>query len=709
MRQPAATQHTSTAAQQGGGQLNHYAWLSLLRAFGVVLVLVFHFFPWLMPGGFIGVDVFFVFSGYLITSLLVKEFRKQGKVKLISFYKRRFRRLFPALLAMVLLTIPLTLTIPEDFRADIARQAAAALSWTTNFYEIAGGHSYADALLPHLFVHTWTLSIEMQYYLVWGLLLTILLPLFISTSSDGRRSIVRSRKVVALLAAVFALASYIVMQVMLVGAEDPSAAYYSTLSHAFPLLIGSVIGALAGFGRSGLVKRFERLNRIVAIGVVALSLIVITALALFLPFDNRLVYSVGLLLTSLLVGLIILVGRGAQTALHQIPEPKILQYLADRSYSIYLFHWPIMIMVLEWSRMLFGQVQVGPSALYVGTAVVGLVCTFIVSHLAYQFIEKPFSSKRSSESKTAEVAPDKQETKETQTARRFRVPEIAAEGKTSVEAPIRVARAADASTAPFAKVGAAQTKATGTRHRAAARTASPLGLRVNFIVVAVIAVGLLAASAYALASSNNKTSIELDYQVGLLELDRHQMENAHEVLVRTGLGGSMNGEPGLLVKPGTVTVIGDSVTIYPAEGITANTGAFVDAEVSRAMVNGIGIVDNYQASKMLGEFVVIALATNAHADSFESAIAICERLEPGHRLIFVTAHGTPSMADLSAALRTLPDTYPFVTIADWDAAISGQDYLLAADGYHLGGQEAIDIYVNVVLNAIEEAKNKPTS
>ncbi len=117
--------------------LTHYAWLSLLRAYGVLLVLVYHFFPWLMPGGFIGVDVFLVFSGYLITSLLISEFKKQGRVDLLAFYKRRFRRLFPALAALLLLVLPLTLTIPEDFRAGIAQQVAGVLSWTTNFYEIA--------------------------------------------------------------------------------------------------------------------------------------------------------------------------------------------------------------------------------------------------------------------------------------------------------------------------------------------------------------------------------------------------------------------------------------------------------------------------------------------------------------------------------------------------------------------------------------------
>lgn len=683
MSQQEATHRPPSGRQQGEGQITRYAWLSLLRAYGVVLVLLFHFFPWIMPGGFIGVDVFFVFSGYLITSLLVKEFRKQGKVSLVAFYKRRFRRLFPALFVMLVITLALSLTIPADFRADIARQTAAALSWTTNFYEIAGGQSYADALLPHLFVHTWTLSIEMQYYLVWGLLLTIVLPFFISTSSDGRRSIVRSRKIVALIAGVLALVSYIVMQVMLIGAEDPSAAYYSTFSHAFPILIGSAIGALAGFGRSGLVRRFERLDQRLGIVITIVSLLAITALAFFLPFDNRLVYSVGLLLTSLLVGLIILVGRGAQKTLQHLPEPQILQYLADRSYSIYLFHWPMMIIVLEWARALFGPVQVGLNPLYILAAVLGLALTFVASHLSYKFIEKPFGS--SAQKRKPEPVDDSLSVTNPLPAVSER--EIAS-AKTGSFSSIRREPERDDT----------QVKLTPARVRKR---------RIALVVVAVVA--LLSTSSIAVASAPNKTTIESDYQVGLLELDRHQLESSHEILVRTGMGGSMDGEPGPIVKPGTVTVIGDSVTIYPAEEITALTGAQVDAEVSRAMVNGIRILEEYQANRMLGETVVIALATNAHADSFESAVSLCDMLAPGHRLIFVTGYGNESMDELANDLRSLPDTYSFVTIADWNEAVAEHDDLLAADGYHLAGQEAIDLYVSVVVEAIEEAKDKPTS
>ncbi|MCL2807259.1 MAG: acyltransferase [Coriobacteriia bacterium] len=661
MTQQERAPHLEKERRVGRRPLTHYTWLSLLRAYGVILVLVYHFFPWLMPGGFIGVDVFLVFSGYLITSLLISEFKNKGKVRLLAFYKRRFRRLFPALVLLLLVVLPLTLTIPEDFRADMARQVAAVLSWTTNLYEIATGGSYANTLLPHLFVHTWTLSVEMHYYLIWGLFLTFALPYFAATTPDGRKTIASSRRAIALLAIAMALVSYVIMQLLLIGADDPSVAYYSTISRSFPILIGSALGAFAGFGRTRLVVFFEKLKPALAVALAALSLLGIALLAVFLPFENILVYRMGILLTALLVGVVILVGRGAQDRLQRWKEPKVLQYISDRSYSIYLFHWPLMIIVLEWARSLFGRVIPGLDTVYVAAALLALALTFLAAHLSYRFVELPFSKRRG------------------------------ARGASPSQ---------DSDTVVITEPAASSAITTSTISAAASTVMGKVAL-------AILVIALASGAAWAITTAPHRSSIEMDYQLGLLDIDLKQMEASRQALVHTSAGGSMDGEPRLMVRPETITVIGDSVTIFPAEELTRLTGAFVDAEVSRAMVHGIGIMQDMQKNRTLGEYVVIALATNAHADSFESAVTLCEELPPGHRLIFVTAHGSAYMEALNVELRTLPGRYPFVTIADWTEAISGQEYLLAADGYHLSGQEAIDIYVNVVVEAIEEAADKP--
>ena len=111
-------------------------WFSFVRITGLLLVLVYHFFKPVLPGGFVGVDVFFTFSGYLITALLIDEFARDTRIGLVAFLKRRFYRIVPPLVGMVLVVTPLALLVRNDFTAGIAQQAAAAVGFVTNYYEI---------------------------------------------------------------------------------------------------------------------------------------------------------------------------------------------------------------------------------------------------------------------------------------------------------------------------------------------------------------------------------------------------------------------------------------------------------------------------------------------------------------------------------------------------------------------------------------------
>ena len=143
-------------------------WFSLVRITGLLLVLLYHFFQKAFPGGFIGVDIFFTFSGFLITSLLIDEFARSKAIDLRGFLKRRFYRIVPPLVLMVLIVMPFTVLIRKDFVAGIGTQIAAALGFVTNFFEILSGGNYESQFIPHLFVHTWSLALEKHYYILWG-------------------------------------------------------------------------------------------------------------------------------------------------------------------------------------------------------------------------------------------------------------------------------------------------------------------------------------------------------------------------------------------------------------------------------------------------------------------------------------------------------------------------------------------------------------
>ncbi|MDN5718208.1 MAG: acyltransferase, partial [Janibacter sp.] len=145
----------------------YLAGLDGLRALAVVAVVIFHLDPAWLPGGFLGVDIFFVISGFLITTLLVRERRDTGRVDLRGFWTRRARRLLPALLVVVPAAILIARTVEADLLVGVRRQALGALTFSTNWLEIAQGSNYFAASSPQLFMNFWSLAVEEQFYLFW--------------------------------------------------------------------------------------------------------------------------------------------------------------------------------------------------------------------------------------------------------------------------------------------------------------------------------------------------------------------------------------------------------------------------------------------------------------------------------------------------------------------------------------------------------------
>lgn len=213
-------------------------WFSLIRVTGLLLVLLYHFYKNAFQGGFVGVDVFFTFSGFLITALLIDEYSKSQTIDVISFYRRRFYRIFPPLLLMVLVVIPFTFLVKTDFVASIGQQIAATLGFTTNFYEILTGSSYESQFIPHLFVHTWSLAIEVHFYILWGLAVWFLAK---RDYTDKQ-----FRGILFMLSSGIFLISFVSMFARAFMVNNFSLIYFSSFSHAFPFFIGAMFATTTG-------------------------------------------------------------------------------------------------------------------------------------------------------------------------------------------------------------------------------------------------------------------------------------------------------------------------------------------------------------------------------------------------------------------------------------------------------------------------------
>lgn len=310
-------------------------WFSFVRIIGLVFVLVYHFYKDFLPGGFIGVDIFFTFSGYLITALLIDEFQKKGKIDLLGYFRRRFYRIVPPLIFMILMCVPLTLALRDDFRASIGNQILAALGFVTNFYEIRLGSHYEAQFAPHLLLHTWSLAVEVHYYILWAIALVLL----------GQLKWVKKsfKKVVAFLSILLGLASWALMVFGQQTGVEQSVLYYSSFSHAYPLFLGSFLATVVGIREKS--AYYQKLSQILPIKTIViglgLSLMGLVSLALFLSFTNPITYSFGFLAASLLATLFIVCTRVLNDKLPKTSEPVWATILAAISYGIYLFHWPI--------------------------------------------------------------------------------------------------------------------------------------------------------------------------------------------------------------------------------------------------------------------------------------------------------------------------------------------------------------------------------
>ena len=352
-------------------------WFSLIRITGLLLVLLYHFFQTVFPGGFFGVDVFFTFSGFLITSLLLEEFGQKGKIDILGFFRRRFYRIFPPVVLMILVVMPFTFLVRQDYIAGIGSQIAGILGFMTNFYEMLTGGSYESQFIPHLFVHNWSLAVEVHYYILWGLAVWFL--------SKRVKSSGQLRATVFLLSSAAFIISFLSMFIGSFIVSSYSTVYFSSFTHVYPFFLGSVLATLVGVRQT--TTLIKRLNNIWDLKqpllVFCVGLGVLLLLTFFVKFTYLFAYLIGFLLASLAALLMIVSARVLHEKTPTIAEPKVISFLADTSYAVYLFHWPFYI--------IFSQLMSNLQAVILTT-----IFSYLFASLSFYVIEPFIAGKNSS-------------------------------------------------------------------------------------------------------------------------------------------------------------------------------------------------------------------------------------------------------------------------------------------------------------------------
>ena len=623
-----------------------------LRAIAVIGVLLYHAGVGWLPGGFLGVDLFFVISGFLITSLLLSEARTAGRVSLRQFYLRRARRLLPALFVMLaVLAVFMAIFAAAELgqaRGDIA----AALGYVSNWWYVLHHRSYFIAAgRPSPFQHLWSLAVEEQFYLIWPAVLVALM---------ATRARLRWVTGVALAAAI---GSAFWMRVLAVRGNvpfdtDSSRLYFGTDTHASALLLGAAAAAVM----SGLAAR---LDRGIAVGVRAAWDVVGVAGLIAVCWSMHAVdyYRPGLyrggFLAFAAVGVVVVVTASAPGGwLGRALDVPPMRWIGERSYGLYLWHWPVFVYTrpsLDWSLH-------GPAALAARLAIVALL-----SELSYRFVEVPLR-------RDGAVS----------LVRRVAMPRTWRVVAPALSAVLGVAAVAGATA--FVSNRIAHTQVRGRQDTAALGQgqATSIGAIASPRPISPKPAALPAtASATSAAPSEPPATPAPTSELPVVSLPTPPPSRpTHPV---SGPHAAATKPPTIPVGvPPSVSAVGDSVMLDAAPALKAACpGTEVYAVVGWQAKAVFAEVATLRTAAHLGRDVVIETGTNGIVSAKELD-ATLTALADRQKVIVINDHmDRPWEPPNNAMFPTVVKAHPNAVLVNWDAAANTHPNWLSTDGVHL--------------------------
>lgn len=636
-----------------------------LRAIAVLAVVIYHGAAGGLSGGFLGVEVFFVISGYLITALLLDEHRARGRIDLLAFWARRARRLLPAIFVLLGLVLAFAIVVlPEDI-ARLRMDALAAFAYVTNWHLIAGDQSYFESIgRPSLFVHLWSLAIEEQFYLVWPIVLGLLL--------------VAGRRVALGVTLLGAVGSAVWMALQFDPASDPSRVYYGTDTRLTGLLLGAALAfvwvptvPVLPSPATGLNRRKRRRLLVRAraathwesrrlgwgldvVGLAALAgLIGLFARAdAFEPF----VYQGGLALLGVTTVALIAVSVHPRTRIGRLLDVAPLRWMGTRSYSIYLWHWPIFAVTRP-------EVDLPLDPLAVLAVRLGL--TALAAEASYRFVEMPVRNGSLGRA-----------------WRRRRSAEPAG--------PVRIRRWS----MPAFAGGMAAVLSVLLVSVAMARPPAPpdgmLTASIDELVVdpATPTTDQPAASAPAVPSLTPPTTASPAASSAASSPASPRPTSTPS--------------PSASATPrGGILAFGESVMIQGAKALAKDLGPVrVDAAVGRQIDDGIEILEKRAAAGKLAGTVIVQLGNNGpfRAGQFDAVMAALQEVP---QVIWVNVRVPRDWeAHNNRIIEGGVERYENARLVDWYDATAGRPELFWKDGYH-PRPEGADLYAELIAAAVE--------
>jgi peptidoglycan/LPS O-acetylase OafA/YrhL len=615
----------AAATERPEPRLPYLPGLDGLRALAVIAVLLYHAGLHWMPAGFLGVEVFFVISGYLITALLLAEWRQRGRIDFKAFWLRRARRLLPALYLLLVLTLAFAVVFLPEEVAGLRDDAIAAFGYVTNWYLILGHKSYFETVgRPSVLQHLWSLAVEEQFYVLWPLLLAALMSMKVARLR---------RHFVPLAVLAGAATSALLMAILYRPDVDPSWLYYRTDTRASGLLVGAALAFVWVPGQvpaphdetdhPGWLRRarwsLERFRRrwawssstppllLDAVGLAALG--GLAFLCVRLDESKAFLYQGGFALVGLATAAAIAIAVHPRARLGKnLLGRRPLRWVGLRSYGIYLWHWPVFMLTRPEL-----DVPIGGLALLA----VRLAATVGLAALSYRY----------------------------------------------VETPIR--------TGALGRAWEGLCEARGSRRRA-------LGLRWGGAAATGAAFCVALGVAVAHAQPPAPPSYLPTEAVRIEASDATPEPETAEETAETELTATP-------APTGRVTAIGDSVMIGAAAELQRALGdPDINAEVGRQAPAVVDVLRQRRAAGQLGDTVVVHIGSNGFLTS-EQFDEMMQELAGVRRVVFVNVKVPrpwegPNNEVLADGVRRYAKN---AVLVDWHAASAGWPELFVEDGYHL--------------------------
>ncbi|MBD3109006.1 acetyltransferase [Bacillus sp. AGMB 02131] len=586
-----------------------------LRGLAVLAVIAYHLnFPW-ASGGLLGVTIFFVLSGYLITNLLVIEYENNNRINLKNFWIRRARRLLPAMFTVLVTVTAWSTLFARPFLERLRDDFIPALLYYSNWWYIFQDLSYFEAMsTPSLLTHFWSLAIEEQFYIIWPLLIA------------GAFLCHMSKKQMVKLTLLMALLSSLLMALFYSSTTDPSRVYYGTDTRAFSLLIGAALAFIWPSQKLSKTIPASLRRSMDIIGAVCLTAILVMMVVVN-QYDGFL-YRGGMLLASLLTAVLLAVLIHPASKLGVFMTFKPLTWVGERSYGIYLWHFPVILLTSP---------QISTSETSLVTIAVQIALTLILSAISYKYIENPIR-KGAVGSFYAKIQSRGWSIKQTTYRQWFTVGCIALLVTVSCIG------------LSFKSIGALQPEISSAGSATISEQSSDMpdaDIKEN--------------------SNKETTPAEKDEQPADEKVADDKVK-----------------QPQKAPTDYNITIIGDSVMVNVEPFIKTHfPNTTVNASIGRQLHEGTDLIKSMNQNNKLGDIVIIALGSNGSFTSDQLSDAL--EAVGSNRQIFLINTRVPRNWEniVNKRLEEAADHNPSVHLIDWYSTSSGRNEYFANDGIHL--------------------------